>query len=68
MTISNLPKAWLLALAIIAVTVLMALGKVDGAAGLPVITALSGYAVGNGVAARSGVEADPIISPKKASK
>jgi hypothetical protein len=65
MSIASHPKAILLGLGIISVTVLMALGKVDSAAGLPVLTALSGYAVGNGVAAMAGKHPDPVITTKR---
>lgn len=64
MSIASHPKAILLALGILSVTVLMALGRVDSAAGLPVLTALSGYAVGNGVASISGKHPDPVLKPK----
>lgn len=65
MTIANLPKAWILALGIVAVTILMAVGRVDSNAGLPVLTALSGYGIGNGIgaaaAARNGTKSSPHI-------
>lgn len=44
-----------MALAIVAgVIVLMALGKVDDAAGLPIITTVGGYILGNGKSVASG--------------
>ena len=49
--IANLPKAWILALGILAVTALMLAGKVPSESGLPVLTALSGYGIGNGIGA-----------------
>jgi len=64
MTLNNPPKALILLVALICVTVLMALGKISPEAGLPVITAFGGYGIGNGVAAMSGTKADPIIGPK----
>lgn len=64
MTLANPPKALILLVALICVTVLMALGKISPEAGLPVITAFGGYGIGNGVAARAGKAADPILGPK----
>ena len=49
--IANLPKAWILALGILAVTALMLAGKIPSDSGLPVLTALSGYGIGNGIGA-----------------
>ncbi len=64
MTLANPPKALILLVALICVTVLIALGKISAEAGLPVITAFGGYGIGNGVASLSGKAADPIIGPK----
>lgn len=63
MKVANVPKAWLLGLGIVGLILLMALGRVDSAAGLPVLTALCGYGVGNGIAAASGAPAEPILAP-----
>jgi hypothetical protein len=63
MHVQNPPKAWIILVGIAAVTVLMALGRVSSEAGLPVITAFVGYAVGNGIAARRGDTVDPIFGP-----
>lgn len=64
MKISNPSKAFILLVALICVTVLMSIGKVSTEAGLPIITAIVFYGIGNGVAAKSGIHASPIISPK----
>lgn len=64
MTISNPPKALILLAALIAITILMALGRIETDAGMPLLTAIVFYGVGNGVAARSGKPSDPIIGPK----
>jgi len=45
-------------------TVLIAVGQLDSDQGLPLITMIVGYAVGNGIAARKGDPVDPIIGPK----
>lgn len=64
MTISNPPKAFILLVALICVTLLLAIGKVTTEAGLPIITAIVFYGIGNGVAAKSGKPASPIIGPR----
>ena len=64
MKIANPSKAFILLVALICVTVLMSIGKVSTEAGLPIITAVVFYGIGNGVAARQGISSSPIISPK----
>ena len=64
MKIANPSKAFILLVALICVTVLMALEKVTTEAGLPIVTAVVFYGIGNGVAARQGINSSPIISPK----
>ena len=64
MTIANPSKAMILLVALICVTVLLALGKVSTEAGLPIITAIVFYGIGNGVAAKSGTASTPIVGPK----
>lgn len=64
MKIANPSKAFILLVALICVTVLMAIGKVPTEAGLPIVSATVFYAIGNGVASRAGVNPSPIISPK----
>ena len=63
MHVQNPPKAWIILAGLAAVTILMALGRVTSEAGLPVITAFVGYAVGNGIAARRGEPVEPIFGP-----
>lgn len=70
MTIANLPKAWILALGIVSITILMAFNRISSEAGLPVLTALSGYGIGNGIgaatASRNGTRPSPhIFEPDK---
>ena len=64
MTISNPPKALILLAALVAITILMALGRIETDAGMPLLTAIVFYGVGNGVAAKSGKPSDPVIGPK----
>ena len=54
MKLANPSKAFILLVALICVTVLMAMGRIDSSAGLPVITAFAGYGIGNGVGAKKG--------------
>ncbi len=64
MTIANPSKAMILLVALICVTVLLALGKISTEAGLPIITAIVFYGIGNGVAAKSGTASTPIVGPR----
>lgn len=63
MKIANPSKAFILLVGIICITVLMALGKITSDAGLPVLTALSGYGIGNGIGARKGDQSPHIFEP-----
>ena len=60
----NPPKALIALVALICMTVLLGLGKVDTSQGLPVVTMIVGYSVGNGMAALTGKPVDPIIKKK----
>jgi len=64
MTISNPSKALIALVGLICITVLMAVRAIDQNTGMPVITLVIGYAVGNGIAARQGVPVQPIIGIK----
>ncbi len=64
MTLQNPSKALIALVALICVTVLIAVGSIDSNQGLPIITMIVGYAVGNGIAAKKGDPVDPIIGPK----
>ena len=63
--ITNPPKALILLVALVCVTVLMAIGKVPTDAGLPLVSATLFYAIGNGVAAKTGQPVEPIIGKKE---
>lgn len=65
MMLANPPKALIALVGLICVTVLMALGSITSDAGMPIITMILGYAVGNGIAARRGEPVEPIIGSKK---
>lgn len=64
MKIANPSKAMIALVGLICITVLMAIGKLDMANGMPVLTLIIGYAVGNGIAARTGEPVQPIIGRK----
>lgn len=64
MTISNPSKALIALVGLICITILMAVRAIDQNTGMPVITLIIGYAVGNGIAARQGQEVSPIIGKK----
>lgn len=65
MSISNPSKALIALVGLICLTVLMAVGRLDTGAGMPSITLIIGYAIGNGIAAKQGEPVEPIIGKKK---
>lgn len=65
MTIANPPKALILLVALVAVTILMALGKITQDAGLPILTAVVFYGIGNGVGAKLGQQSPKIFEQKQ---
>jgi hypothetical protein len=64
MKIANPSKALIALVGLVCITVLMAIGKLDMENGMPVLTLIIGYAVGNGIAARQGEPVQPIIGRK----
>ena len=60
MTIANPTKAFILLVALICVTGLLAIGRISTDAGLPIITAIVFYAIGNGIG-----HGTPVLKPKK---
>jgi hypothetical protein len=54
MQIANPSKALILLVALLCITTLVGLGKVTTEAGLPIISAIVFYGIGNGVGAKSG--------------
>ena len=61
----NPSKALIALVALICMTVLLAVGSIGTDQGLPIITMITGYSVGNGMAALSGKSVDPIIKKKE---
>jgi hypothetical protein len=62
--IANPSKAFIALTSLICLTVLMVHGAIRSDQGLPVLTAIVGYAIGNGIAAKQHQPVDPIIGPK----
>jgi hypothetical protein len=63
MTLNNPAKLIAVCLLSVCMTVLMFANKVSSEAGVPFLTAIGGYALGNGIAARRGDPVEPIIGP-----
>ncbi len=64
MNITNPPKALILLVALLCITVLLSVNKISQEAGLPMISAIVFYGIGNGVAAKSKVDSPKIFGPK----
>jgi len=64
MTVANPPKALILLVALLSLVLLMAIGKVETEAGMPILTASVFYGIGNGVAAKSGQQSPKIFEHK----
>ena len=60
----NPSKAAIALVGLICMTVLIAIGAIDQDQGLPIITMIIGYAVGNGIHALSNKQVEPIIKKK----
>ncbi len=54
MTINNSPKFIILLVGLLCLTMLMIFDKIDMVNGVPILTLIIGYGIGNGVNARSG--------------
>lgn len=61
MTFNNPPKAFLLLVAMLCVTVLLAIGAIDQSTGTAMIGSALGYIIGNGVAAKKGEPVEPVF-------
>lgn len=64
MNIANPSKALIALVGLVCITILMAVDAIESQTGLPIITTIIGYAVGNGIAAKSGQPVEPIIGKK----
>jgi hypothetical protein len=65
MTIANPPKALILLVALLCITILIAVGKVTTEAGLPIISAIVFYGIGNGVGAKLNQQSPKIFETKE---
>ena len=64
MILQNPSKALIALVGLICITVLIAVRAIDADMGMPIITMIVGYAVGNGIAAKKGDPVEPIIGRK----
>ena len=65
MTVNNLPKFVILLVGLLCLTALMIADKIDMASGVPMLTMILGYAIGNGVNARQGNESSNVFGKKQ---
>ena len=65
MRIQNPSKALIALVALICVTVLMALGKTDETGGMGILGMITGYSVGNGVGAIKRQDTSGMFGPKE---
>jgi hypothetical protein len=65
MTIGNPPKALILLVALLSLVLLMAIGRVATEAGMPILTAIVFYGIGNGVGAKLGQQSPKIFEQKQ---
>tara|TARA_R110000822_G_scaffold92598_1_gene213509 strand:- start:312 stop:518 length:207 start_codon:yes stop_codon:yes gene_type:complete len=65
MTIANPPKALILLVALLSLVLLMAIGRVSTEAGMPILTAIVFYGIGNGVGAKQGQQSPKIFETKQ---
>ena len=65
MNITNPPKALILLVALLCITILLATNSIDQNAGLPMISAIVFYGIGNGVAAKNGKDSPKMFGPKE---
>lgn len=63
MKLNNPPKAFIVLVALVCLTILLALNRIDQATATGMMGTIIGYAVGNGIAARKGEPVEPIIGP-----
>ena len=61
----NPSKALIALVALICMTVLLTVNAIETDQGLPIITMIVGYSVGNGMAALTNKPVDPIIKKKE---
>lgn len=65
MTLANPSKALIALVGLICVTVLMITDSISQDAGIGLVSAVIGYGIGNGIAAKQGQPVEPIIGKKQ---
>jgi len=65
MTVNNLPKFVILLVGLLCLTALMIANKIDMASGVPMLTMIIGYSIGNGVNARQGNESSNVFGKRQ---
>jgi hypothetical protein len=60
----NPSKALIALVGLVCITVLLSIGKLQTSEGVPIITMIIGYSVGNGMAALTNKTVEPIIRKK----
>lgn len=65
MSVNNIPKLVVSLVLTICMTVLMMSKTVTSEAGVPFLTAIGGYVLGNGIAARRNEPVEPIVGPRR---
>ena len=65
MSLANPSKALIALVGLICITVLMVTDSISQDAGIGLVSAIIGYAIGNGIAAKTGQPVEPIIGKKK---
>jgi len=64
MNLTNPPKALIAMVAMIVIAILMVADSIASEAGTGMLGTIVGYAVGNGIAAKTGKTVEPIIGKK----
>lgn len=64
MNLENPSKAFIALAGMVCITILLAVNRIPTEAGTGMLGTILGYAVGNGIAAKSGKGSSPIIGPK----
>ena len=60
----NPSKALIALVGLVCITILLSIGKLQTSEGVPIITMIIGYSVGNGMAALTNKPVEPIIRKK----
>ena len=64
MPVNNAPKFIILLVGLLCLTALMVADKIDMASGVPMLTMIIGYSIGNGVNSRTGEQPTNIFGRK----